>query len=101
VARDVRSNWLDAARRAATVFGGVWVGLWLARIVGWVAGLDGAALGLVALLLGIIGGLVGWAEARKLRPMGSQERRDAVLGWGIVGLLVGLLAVVALVGAWD
>jgi hypothetical protein len=101
VEREARSSWLEAVRRAATVFAGVWVGLWAARIVGWIADLDGAVLGLVALASGVIGGLVGWAEARTLRPMGSQARRDALLGWGFVGLLVGGLAVAALAGIWD
>ncbi|WP_270046071.1 hypothetical protein [Solirubrobacter ginsenosidimutans] len=88
-------------RRAATTFGGVWVGLWAARIVGWIANVDGAVLVVVAVAFGFIGGLLGWAEARKRRPMASQERRDAVLGWGIVGLLVGVLAIIALAGTWD
>ena len=83
------------------MFGGVWVGLWIARIVGWIADLDGALLGVIALVLGTLGALIGWAHARTLPPMRSQERRDAVLGWGIVGLLIGAIGVAALLGVWD
>ncbi len=98
---EARTDWLEALRRAATTLGGVWVGLWVARIVGWLADIDGIVLGLVALALGVLGGLVGWSEARKLKPMASQERRDAIIGWSVVGLLVGGLAVAALTGIWD
>jgi hypothetical protein len=101
VARPTRSNRLEVVRRAATVFGGVWVGLWIARVVGWIADLDGAALGVVAFALGVVGGLIGSAEARRLRPMESQERRDAVLGWSIVGVLATTVAVAALTGVLD
>ena len=65
------------------------------------AGLDGAVLGVVALSVATVGGLTGWARARALQPMESQERRDAVLGWGIVGVLVGAIAIAALIGVGD
>ncbi len=48
--------------------------------------------------------IFGWVvdfDAEKLQPMDSGERRDAVLGWSIVGALVGALAVAALLGVFD
>lgn len=97
----MRADWLEPVRRAATVFGGVWVGLWIARIVGWIADLEGVVLGVVALAFAAVGALAGWSSARDLQPMQSQERRDAVLGWGLVGALIGAVAVAALVGVFD
>jgi hypothetical protein len=49
-------------------------------------------LGILALVFAAIGAAAGWA---------SGERRDAVLGWSIVGALVGALAVAALLGVFD
>jgi hypothetical protein len=90
------TDWVEVVRRAAAVLGGIGAGLWIARIIGWVANVDGATLGVVVLGLGVLGGLVGWVEAKRLRPMESQERRDAFLGWGFVAALVFVIAVVAL-----
>lgn len=60
--------------------------------------LDGTALAVTALVLGGIGAAAGWTHARRLTPMRSAERRDAVLGWSIVGALIGVLALAALAG---
>lgn len=99
--RDASTDWFEAVRRAATTLWGVSSGLWIARGVGWLVELDGAVLGVIALVLGVGGGLLGWREARKLKPMESHERRDAMLGWSIVGLLIGFVVMAALTGIGD
>lgn len=94
-----RSDWVEVVRRVAAVLGGIGAGLWIARIIGWVADLDGTTLRMVVLGLGVLGGLAGWGEAKRLRPMESQERRDAFLGWAFMGVLVFVIALVALIAA--
>jgi hypothetical protein len=96
-----KPDWFESLRRATSVLGGVWIGLWLARILGWIVDLDGAVLGVLALVFAVIGAATGWASARKLQPMRPGERRDAVLGWSIVGALVGALGVAAVLGIFD
>jgi hypothetical protein len=55
----MRSDWMEQLRHGAAIFGGVWVGMWLARIVGWIFGLDGLVLGAVALVFAILGAAAG------------------------------------------
>jgi hypothetical protein len=89
---------MEKLRHGAAILGGVWVGMWLARIVGWIFGLDGLVLGAVALAFSVLGGVAGHARGKELPPLDSRERRDAVLGWSFVGAIVGVLAIVALIG---
>ena len=72
-------------------------GLWLGRLVVWVFGLDGGALTAVFVIGGAIGLVGGVETARTLDPWDSKDRRDAVIGWGVVGALIALVGLVALV----
>lgn len=94
-----RRHWVEVVRRVATVLGCVGGGFILARVISEIVGLDGTALRVTVVVLGVIGALVGWSEAKELRPMDSGERRDAYLGWGFVGALVFVIAVIALIFA--
>lgn len=83
-------------RRVAAVFVGLWVGLWLGRIVGWIFGWDGDSL-IGAFVVGGVLGLLGGVEtARTQKPWDNEDRRDAVIGWGVVAGLVALIGLVAL-----
>jgi hypothetical protein len=89
---------MEAMRLVWAAAAGAVGGLWLARIAGWITGLDGAPLLVIAAVLGIGGGVVGLREAHRLTPLTHQERRDALIGWGIVGLLLAVVLLGAVTG---
>jgi hypothetical protein len=92
---------MEAVRRTWTVFGGIYCGLFVASGVHWLTGLRGIWFLPVALVCGGVGAAAGVATARELRPMDSRDRRDAAIGWCIVGALLATLPLGALVGFWD
>lgn len=85
------------ARQIGTTLGWVWAGGWLGRLVIWIAGLDDGSALAALIVCAALGGLIGVAFARTLEPWDAAERRDAVVGWSIVGVLIGLIGVVALI----
>jgi hypothetical protein len=92
---------VEALRRAATVFGGVYFGLFVAQVVHWVTGLEHVGLAMLAVVLAGIGATAGWANSRDLTPLTDQERRDSVIGWSFVVVLVGVCLVGYLVETWT
>ncbi len=77
-------------RRVVQAACGLWAGAWIGRIAfDWLLGLDGAALLAGQLACALIGGVVMWLDSRTLRPWRPAERRDAIVGWGLlIGLVV-------------
>jgi hypothetical protein len=92
-----RTDWMERIRHGAAVLGGACTGLWFARGIGWILDLDGLVLAVIALACALLGGAAGHAHGRTLTPLDSRERRDAVLGWSVVGALVGAIAIGALI----
>lgn len=87
-------------RRVAAVFVGTWVGLWIGRSVCWVLGLHGG-LEIAALAVGgLFGCLVGIENARSLKRWGRQDRREAIVGWGVVGGLIAIIGVIGIVSTF-
>jgi len=89
-----------ALRRLGTVLIGAWGGALFARLLlDWILGLDDVwvALGVVAGAL--TGGALALGEARSLRLMEPQERRDAILGWGFVIAAAAVALTVAVVAS--
>ena len=91
---------MEALRKVATVLSLTGGGIYLASIVtDLILGLSrGWVLGAMA-VCGLLGFVVGVADARELTPWSRSERRDAVLGWGVVLALIAVIAAVALVSA--
>ncbi|MEA2495726.1 MAG: hypothetical protein QOJ29_3637 [Thermoleophilaceae bacterium] len=92
---------METTRRWWTVLAGVYCGLFLASEAHRLTGLSGIWLLLLTLVCASVGAAVGLATAHELRPMDSRDRRDALIGWGIVGALLAALPLGALIGFWD
>jgi hypothetical protein len=88
-------------RRLATVLLGAWMGGTAARaLLEWALGLRGTWVLVAILVATVLGGLASLDAARKVEPMAPGERRDAILGWGVVVALVGVAACFALPVPW-
>jgi hypothetical protein len=92
---------VEALRRGTAVFGGVYFGLLVAQVVHWVTGLQRLGLLVLALVLAGMGAAAGWANAKELTPLTVQERRDSIVGWSVVVVLVGVCLVGYLVENWT
>jgi hypothetical protein len=92
---------VEALRRAAAVFGGVYFGLFVAQVVHWVTGLERLGLAVLALVFAGVGAAAGWSNAKALIPFTDQERRDSIIGWSVVVVLVGVCVVGYLVETWT
>ena len=58
-------------------------------------------LGVALLVLGaLLGGYCGYRSARSFTPYASREHRDAVIGWSIVLIPVGVIASFLLPAPW-
>lgn len=77
-------------RRIASAFVGVYAfscigALVTVKLIGSGATAGAIVTGVVAL----IGAYGGWTEGKKLVDWSTQERRDAIIGWGIVIAIIG------------
>lgn len=90
------------ARKAGTMFIGVWVGAGIVTVLlNDVLDFDGGWVLWAILAGGLFGGVLSLGEARVLRPMPPAERRDAIQGWGFVVALVLVLACLAIPMPWG
>jgi hypothetical protein len=84
---------MTGVRRVWAVLAPAWgCGLIAGIALDWVLGVDGPWLGVGVVAGTLAGGVLGVREARRIKPMAADERRDAILGWGAV---VGAVAAVA------
>jgi hypothetical protein len=91
-----------ALRRLWTVIVGAWVAAILARaVLGWILGLEGAGVFAVVLAATAVGGLMSLGAARQVQPMDPDERRDSILGWGVLVGGVGSVACLFLPLPWN
>lgn len=93
MASRARRDSFDTARRAGNIVLWIVIGLWIAEAVVWLTGAHGAVELAITVVLGLTGAVVGVRDARSVEPTPEPERRNAVIGWGIAGVLIaGLLA---------
>ncbi len=87
-------------RRIAAVLVGAWVGAGLVRaLLDWVLGLEGPGVVAAVLAGAVLGGVGAIGEARRLEPWPPDERRDAIIGWSVVLVLVAIVGAGALLAA--
>ena len=80
---------------------GVWGGAWITgAVLHRVLGLEGTWVAVAIVAGGLLGGIASLGEARTLRPYSPDERRDAILGWGLIGGMAAL-ACLFLPRPWD
>lgn len=87
-------------RRTAAVVAGAYAAMWppaiFVRLVDVPLG-----LGIALLVLGaLLGGYCGYRSAKSFKPYASREHRDAVVGWSIVLIPVGVIASFLLPVPW-
>ncbi len=79
-------------RRVAAVVIGAYVALWVPAIFVRLVDVPDAVVLTLAVLFGLIGGYAGFHEAKTLKPFLGREHRDAVIGWSIVLVPIGVIA---------
>jgi hypothetical protein len=92
---------METIRRWWMALVGVYVSLLIPSAVHWLTGLGGMWLLPVVLVCAGGGAAAGLAQADELTPMTSRDRRDALIGWSAVGVLLATLPLGVLVGVWD
>lgn len=71
-----------------------------AKLLRWVLGLGeprGFWLWAMTVAFGVAGLVAGVTQARALEPMDPRQRRDAILGWGTIAVVLLGIAVVVVV----
>jgi membrane-associated phospholipid phosphatase len=93
---------MESMRKVWTVLASAWVAAWLVHaLLDWVLGFNGSWEAVAVLAAAALGAIAGLGDARQLRPMGAQERRDALLGWvAVIGALCAV-ACLALTMPWG
>jgi hypothetical protein len=72
-------------RKVWTVVVGAWVAAFTTQaVLDWLLGFDGPWVAAAVVVAAVLGGAAGLGEARALRPLDPDERRDTVLGWVVI-----------------
>ena len=87
-------------RRVAAVLSGVYMTLWVPGVLARLFDPPAVVLYPLAAVAVGLGAVAGFREGRRLEPHERQEHRDAVIGWGIVLGIIGVLVAFVLPLPW-